>query len=513
MMKLTRIVLMLLILAGILDATYLTWEHYSQTIPPCSTSIFVDCGKVLGSKYSVVFGIPLALFGLLHYTVMLLLTIASFTSEKLLFRRLLFLSTAIGILVSAYLVYLQLGILYAICLYCMASAIISLCVYVLARYIFRDEYKDFQLKKIEVTYKMFGKPLFFILDPEFVHNSAMFFGSIFGSIGFIRFIFDKIFGYKNLILRQKIAGIIFQNPIGLSAGYDYRASFTQILPSFGFGFETVGTITNHECEGNAKPRLGRLPKSKSLLVNKGFRNPGAQQIIHTLQQKKFAFPVGISIGTTNTDKIKTQKQAIEDILMAFKKFEKSSVSHAYYELNISCPNLKVEVSFYEPKHLKELLDSVAKLKIQKPVFIKMPIDKTDDEVKKMLDIIVKHSFVSGVIFGNLQKNRKDPSFDSDEVMSAGKGNFSGKPTEKRSNELIQFAYKKYGKKLIIIGCGGVFSAEDAYRKIRLGASLIQMITGMIFEGPQVMTQINRGVVRLLKQDGFNHVSEAVGVDA
>jgi len=143
----------------------------------------------------------------------------------------------------------------------------------------------------------------------------------------------------------------------------------------------------------------------------------------------------------------------------------------------------------------------------------MPIDKSDREVRLMLKEIVKHRWIKGVIFGNLQKDRKDPSFVPSEIKQAGKGNFSGKPTYRRSNELIRLAYRTYGKKLIIIGCGGVFNAEDAYRKIRLGASLIQMITGMIFEGPQVMAQINHDLAKLIKQDGYQNIQEAVGVDS
>jgi dihydroorotate dehydrogenase len=118
--------------------------------------------------------------------------------------------------------------------------------------------------------------------------------------------------------------------------------------------------------------------------------------------------------------------------------------------------------------------------------------------------------VSGVIFGNLQKNKQDSSLDQKEVARFAKGNFSGKPTEKRSNELISLAYKTCGEKLIVIGCGGVFNAEDAYKKIKLGASLVQMITGMIFEGPQVISDINLGLVKLLKTDGYKNISEAIG---
>ena len=139
----------------------------------------------------------------------------------------------------------------------------------------------------------------------------------------------------------------------------------------------------------------------------------------------------------------------------------------------------------------------------------MPIDKTDTEVLEMLEIILKYP-VTGVIFGNLQKNRKGSSLNETEVARFPKGNFSGKPTEKRSNELISLTYKTYGKKLLIIGCGGVFSAEDAYKKIKLGASLVQLITGMIFEGPQLISDINLGLVKLLKADGYKNISEAIG---
>jgi dihydroorotate dehydrogenase len=121
--------------------------------------------------------------------------------------------------------------------------------------------------------------------------------------------------------------------------------------------------------------------------------------------------------------------------------------------------------------------------------------------------------VSGVIFGNLQKNRKDKALRTDEIKKYPVGNFSGKPTEQRSNELIALAYKGYGKKLIIIGCGGIFNAKDAYKKIKLGATLVQLVTGLIFEGPSLVAQINLGLAELLKRDGFNNISQVIGKDA
>lgn len=228
-----------------------------------------------------------------------------------------------------------------------------------------------------------------------------------------------------------------------------------------------------------------------------------------LEKLPFAIPVGISIGRTNTLALKTQKQSIEDIISAFHTFEQSSVKHTYYELNISCPNLYGDITFYPPKNLEELLSEVDKLHLKKPVFIKMPIEKSDKEVTAMLEVIADHC-PAGVIFGNLQKNRNHPALVQREVKKFKVGYFSGKPTFDRSNELIKLAYKTYKKRFVIIGCGGIFSGDDAYLKIKLGATLVQLITGMIFQGPQLISQINIELVDALKRDGFKHISEAIG---
>lgn len=359
-----------------------------------------------------------------------------------------------------------------------------------------------------IVYKNLLKPLFFLLDPETIHVSMVKTGNIFGTLSPIRAGFGYAFHYKNKALQQKIGGIRFENPIGLAAGFDYDAQLMNILPSLGFGFQTVGTITNLPYRGNKKPRLGRLPQSKSLMVNKGFKNNGAAHIANALAHKQFAFPVGISVGRTNTTAL-NQKDSIRDIVHSFNIFESFSLHHAYYELNISCPNLYGDVSFYPAKNLKELLDAVDALKLSRPLFIKMPIEKDNTDVLKMLEVIADHS-PTGVIFGNLQKQRNHSSLVQAEVARFPKGNFSGKPTFERSNELISLAYKHYKKRFVIIGCGGVFSAEDAYTKITLGASLVQLITGMIFVGPQLIGQINMGLVELLRKDGFNNISEAIG---
>jgi dihydroorotate dehydrogenase subfamily 2 len=362
------------------------------------------------------------------------------------------------------------------------------------------------------VYKYILKKAFFLLDPEFVHEFTTGCGEKIGNLSLANFLIGKVFLVQNKSLAQKVAGINFNNPIGLSAGFDYQAQLTKILPQLGFGFQTIGTITNSAYGGNLKPRLGRLPKSKSLMVNKGFKNAGIKVIIKKLQNSQFNNQVGLSIGKTNSAQKMTQVEAVADIVSAFKIAESSKIPFGYYELNISCPNLLDKVSFYPPENLKLLLKAVAALKLKKPLFIKMPIVKTDSEVRKMLDVIIKFP-VAGVIFGNLQGNRKDRALNKEEVEKFTVGNFSGKPTEQRSNELIAMTYKEYGEKLVIIGCGGIFSASDAYKKIKLGATLVQLITGLIFEGPQLVAQINLELPVLLKKDGFKDVHEAIGSDS
>lgn len=365
---------------------------------------------------------------------------------------------------------------------------------------------------LSLIYRLVVRPVLFRFDSERIHLALTGAGERIGRSRLLCRAIGGLLAEHDDKLLQTIAGISFPNPIGLAAGFDYRAQLSNLLPALGFGFGTIGTITNQPCAGNPPPCLGRLVQSQSLLVNKGFRNEGIRAVTAKLRTQKFKIPIGLSIGQTNTDKPMTPKEAVADIIEAFAAAEVSKVPFSYYELNISCPNLAGPPIFYHPVHLQELLARLAELNLAKPLFIKMPITKTDDEIRAMLAVIVQFP-VTGVIFGNLQKDRRHPALVPAEVAKCGRGNFSGKPTFRRSNELIVLAYREYGDKLTIVGCGGVFNAADAYTKIRLGASLVQLITGLVFEGPQLAAQINRGLLRLLSRDNFSHLREAVGTSA
>jgi len=474
-------------LLGLIDASYLTYEHYQNIIPPCTINrllpILSDCGQVLRSPYSIVFGIPLALMGVFQYAIIILITLLIIFHKNKLFPLWLFWQTVIGLLASLYFMYLQLFLIKNICIYCTLSAIISFCLFYLTFILFRKERTEFRLKTTAFLYQYLLRQVLFLIDSEMIHDLFIKIGENMGKTALKKLIAWN-FKYVPSRLRRKLAGINFPGPIGLAAGFDYNAQLTQLLPSFGFGFQTVGTVTNEPYEGNPPPRLGRLPKLKALIVNKGFKNLGAQKISQQLKKLDFEIPLGISIGISNNRKIKTIDQALKDIISAFKTFEKEKVKNSYYELNISCPNLiNTNIDLHILTLLNKLLGEIKKLSLKKPVFVKMPIEKSNREFLAMLSVIINYFFIKGVVIGNLKKTKIC--------------NLSGKPCEQRSNELIELTYKKYKNRLIIIGCGGVFSAEDAYHKIKLGASLVQLITGMIYQGPQLISQINLELEELL----------------
>lgn len=365
---------------------------------------------------------------------------------------------------------------------------------------------------IRFIYKKIIKPILFLFPADDVHHLFLKAGRTLGRFSFFRWKMNFIFSYKNKILNQKVLGIMFENPVGLAAGFDYDADLINILPSVGFGYHTIGTVTNLSYAGNARPMLGRLPKSKSLLVNKGFKNSGIDYVLKKINKIEKRIPLGISIGSTNKA-YGTLEEMADDILSSFQKVIKENYFD-YFELNISCPNLinseNINNKFDNPEGLDLLLSKLEKFSISRPVFIKMYLEKNEKETLKLVEEAKKYQFISGFIFSNLVKDRTNPDFNKGEIEKAGRGNFSGKPTEKITNELISAVYQNYKDRFIIIGCGGIFTANDAYEKIKRGATLVQLITGMIYEGPSVTGEINKDLAKLIKKDGYKNVSEAVG---
>lgn len=355
-------------------------------------------------------------------------------------------------------------------------------------------------------YKNILRRIFFRFDPELIHDCLTNFGQFLGKYKLTRFFVSLLFKYSNPKLSQNILGIQFNNPVGLAAGFDKDALLTDIIPSIGFGFEEVGSITAKPCAGNPKPRLWRLIKSNALVVYYGLKNEGCEKIFKHLIKKIFSIPIGISIAKTNSSETVDLKNGVADYVFAYKTMAEIG---AFHVINISCPNAYGGEPFTDPKSFSVLMAEIEKVRVAAPLLIKISPDLSHEQIDAILEIALKTN-VNGIICSNLTKDRKiNKIYDYDVPKQGG---ISGKVVEERANEQIKYIYKKTNGQMTIIGCGGIFNADDAYKKIRLGASLVQLLTGMIFEGPQIVSEINAGLVKLMNRDGFNHISEVIGID-
>jgi dihydroorotate dehydrogenase len=355
-------------------------------------------------------------------------------------------------------------------------------------------------------YRYIFKPIFFRIDPEYVHDNITRIGSFLGRYKVGKKVTRAFFGYHNPILEQDISGLHFTNPVGLSAGFDKNGQLLNILPEVGFGFAEIGSVTGNACPGNPKPRLWRLKKSRSLVVYYGLKNDGCDVIAERLKDGQHQIPFGMSVAMTNCAANTDIDAAIADYAKAFRVMEPVA---DYVTVNISCPNTLGGQPFVLPENLTRLFAVLDRIPTHKPIFIKLSPDMTMQELDALLDCVRGHR-VHGIICTNLTKKRDNARIIDPAVPE--KGGMSGKVVEGLSDMALSHMYKREGKKFLLIGSGGIFTAEDAYRKIRLGASLVQMITGMIFEGPQIVSDINHDLARLLKRDGFTHISQAIGID-
>lgn len=340
-----------------------------------------------------------------------------------------------------------------------------------------------------------------------MHNRILKLGRLLGASFLSRGLFMVAFNYSHPALQQTVMDIGFTNPVGLSAGFDKDGDLLNFLPSFGFGFLTVGSVTLNPYEGNPPPRLYRLPKSKGIVVNFGLKNISTSLINEHIQSSRVAVPLVVSIAKTNSAATCDDDTGIADYVGSFKQIT-SQDKVSMIEINISCPNAFGGEPFTTPERLEKLLQALDNVPCPKPVIVKMPINLDWPQFQALLDVILRHR-IAGVTVGNLNKDRSSDKI-RDQIPAGLKGGISGQPTYDLCNELISKTYQYCGDKLKIIGVGGIFSAQDAYEKIKRGASLVELITGMIFEGPQLIGEINAGLVKLLRKDGYKNIQEAIG---
>lgn len=374
----------------------------------------------------------------------------------------------------------------------------------------------FLSKLTSVSYKYIARPVLFKFSSDTAHSLTTRAAMMTQAIPFATTIIKHVFAYEHSKLQQTVAGIQFDNPIGLSAGFDKEARLVKTMHAVGFGLEEVGSITAQVYDGNPKPWYTRLPHTESVLVNSGLRSSGVHAIADRadkMPRNTYAqMPINASIAKTNSPECNTVEKGIADYVASFKRLEKS-LWPRLYTINISCPNTSGGEPFNDPVNLKKLLNAIDALSIKRPIFLKLPIDLEWKEIKPLLDVASK-STLTGVTIGNLAKDRSviHPK-DSRKLSEGQRGNLSGRPCWSPSNLLLAQCYSRYGDRFVFIGVGGVFSAEDAYTKIKLGASLVELITGMIYEGPSLMGEINKGITELMQDDGVEHISDVVGVEA
>lgn len=362
-----------------------------------------------------------------------------------------------------------------------------------------------------MLYRLLGKPIFFQMDPENAHHLVIgglhMASKVLGAIPLMR----GMYGVPEVPeLATDLFGVHFPSPVGLAAGLDKNAEAVQGFSAIGFGFMEVGTVTPVGQPGNERPRLFRLPSEEALVNRMGFNNDGMKEMAKRLGElKERKIPVAINIG-------KNKVTSNEEAYLDYKKCIMELYPHAdFFVVNISSPNTPDLRNLQHGSELSSLLKAVTEeMRAQaqrygstKAVLVKIAPDVSDMELEFMVNTI-EQSGVSGIIATNTTISREGIKHKNAKET----GGLSGKPLGERSTEIISRIYRQTGGKLPIIGSGGIFTAADAYGKIRAGASLVEIYTALIYEGPEVNRSLHRGLRELLRRDGFAHISEAVGAD-
>jgi len=352
------------------------------------------------------------------------------------------------------------------------------------------------------------RPILFQTDPEWIHHVVVWGLNLVSRLWPINFFIQKFCLINDPRLQIKLGQLNLPNPVGLPAGFDKYVEAPYAHAMVGFGFAELGSVTYAEQPGNPKPRLWRIPKDNGLIVYYGLSNSGAIKSEARLQKISHrSVPLGISIAPTTGLKL---EQMADDYIKTL------LVLHSYADylvLNVSCPNVSACDVFSQISFIKELITKIAEVtkekNINKDVFVKIGPDMKMEELDQIIDCCVAHN-ITGIIATNLIKKRDGITPQSSNAEFDHPGGISGKLLAPKSNAIIRHIYQRAGDKLKIIGLGGIFSAEDAYQKIKLGASAVQVFTGYIYNGPLFIRQLNRNLLKLIAKDGYKNISEAVG---
>jgi len=308
----------------------------------------------------------------------------------------------------------------------------------------------------------------------------------------VRNIVKNIFTYKDTNLETHLFGITFPNKVGLAAGFDKRADLYNHISAFGFGHIEIGTVNPLPQPGNPKPRLFRIIKDKALINRMGFNNPGVDVFVENLKKNKPKVIIGGNIGK-NTDT--PNDTALQDYLICFEKLYEWV---DYFVINVSCPNIAGMNKLQEKDELVKILYALAQVNNlkskRKPMLVKISPDLSEHQLDELLEIV--HSTnIDGIIATNTTTTRDTLTIQPRLIEKIGKGGLSGKPLRQKSTEVIRYLYKKSEGKIPIIATGGIMNEADAIEKIHAGASLVQIYTGFIYEGPFLVKRINKALFK------------------
>ncbi|MBA3829185.1 MAG: quinone-dependent dihydroorotate dehydrogenase [Taibaiella sp.] len=340
---------------------------------------------------------------------------------------------------------------------------------------------------------MYGliRSLLFMVSPESAHRIAMRWLKIGWKIPFLRQLMKHNYSVIHPSLQRTLWGITFPNPVGLAAGFDKDAKYTDALACLGFGFIEIGTVTPRPQSGNPKPRLFRVTEDKALINRMGFNNQGVFAASARLQVRKDSIIIGGNIGKNKDTR---NEDAVDDYESCFNEL----YDHVdYFVVNVSSPNTPGLRALQSREPLTQLLTRLQELNAQRgnarPILLKIAPDLSTEQVDDVIEI-VQETGIQGIVATNTTIDRSNLHAPISKLTDIGDGGLSGKPLQARSTEIINYIHNKTGGTIPIIATGGIFTAEDAIEKLNAGASLVQVYTGFIYEGPAIAARICKGLL-------------------
>lgn len=341
-------------------------------------------------------------------------------------------------------------------------------------------------------YKLIIRPILFWFDPEQVHHFTFSLIRFINKIPLVSQLIKFLYTIEDSRLERQVLGLTFKNPVGLAAGFDKNAVLFNELSHFGFGFIEIGTVTPKGQEGNPKKRLYRLKEDQGIINRMGFNNEGVEAAICHLKKNKASIIIGGNIGKNTATRPDDYTQDYLNCFNALHPYVD------YFVLNVSCPNVSSDAKLNDKAYLEELIKDVQKanktFEKQKPIVLKIAPDLNDTQLDEIIDLVMATQ-LDGVIASNTSTSRKDLKVSQERIKVIGDGGLSGQPIKDKSTRVIKYLSDKSNKAFPIIGVGGIHSAKDALEKMEAGAVLVQIYTGFIYEGPMLIKNINKALLK------------------